>query len=138
MTGNASTQPGKAPATPHVLIVEDDEVTALVLSEFLAAHGYRTTVAKNGPDGVARFLDERPDLALVDVLLPRKNGFQACFEMKRSDHGKRTPVVLMSAVYRDPERADEYARSLSADAFLLKPFDLDVLLRRVRVWIPSV
>jgi DNA-binding response OmpR family regulator len=115
----------------HVLIVEDDQVTALVLSEFLTAHGYRTTIARNGPEGAAKFESERPDLALVDVLLPRKNGFETCFEMKQTEHGRGTPVVLMSAVYR-ATHAKEYARSLHAEGFLRKPFDLDVLLEQVK------
>lgn len=115
----------------HVLIIEDDRITALVLSEFLAAYGYRTSVATNGEDGVARFLLERPDLALVDALLPRKNGFQTCFEMKQSYHGKYTPVVMMSAVYKNTETAIERAYDVKAEGFLSKPFDLDVLLERV-------
>lgn len=115
----------------HVLIVEDDRITALVLSEFLAAHGYRTSVATNGHDGVTRFIEERPDLALVDALLPRKNGFQACFEMKHSEHGRGTPVVLMSAVYRNTENAEARAHGVKAEGFLVKPFDLDMLLTRV-------
>ena len=115
----------------HVLIVEDDRITALVLSEFLAAHGYRTSVANNDQDGLVRFLMERPDLALVDALLPRKNGFQACFEMKHSDHGRYTPVVMMSAVYKNTDAATERALDVKAEGFLSKPFDLDLLLERV-------
>ncbi|MGE0403152.1 MAG: response regulator transcription factor [Kofleriaceae bacterium] len=116
----------------HVLIIEDDRITALVLSEFLSAYGYRTSVATNGEDGVVRFLMEQPDLALVDALLPRKNGFQACFEMKQSQHGKYTPVLMMSAVYKNTETAIERSHDVKAEAFLQKPFDLDVLLERVQ------
>jgi DNA-binding response OmpR family regulator len=122
---------GKAQMPRHVLIVEDDRITALILSEFLAAHGYRTTVATNGHEGVARFMTDPPDLALVDALLPRMNGFQACFEMKHSAHGRHTPVVLMSAVYRNTENAEARAHGVKAEGFLMKPFDLDVLLARV-------
>ncbi|MEO8703625.1 MAG: response regulator [Kofleriaceae bacterium] len=118
-------------APRHVLIVEDDRVTALVLSEFLSAHGYRTSVAGNGQDGVTRFVEDRPDLALVDALLPRKNGFQACFEMKHSEHGRHTPVMLMSAVYRNTENAEARAHGVKAESFLIKPFDLDMLLTRI-------
>src|SRR5689334_11153760 len=60
----------------HVLIVEDDHVTALVISEYLRAHGYRTSVARSGLEAIAMFLLDVPDLALVDVQLPRKDGFQ--------------------------------------------------------------
>jgi DNA-binding response OmpR family regulator len=116
----------------HVLIVEDDRVTALILSEFLAAHGYRTSVATNGHEGVEQFMADPPDLALVDALLPRKNGFQACFEMKHSAHGRHTPVMLMSAVYRNLDNAAAHAHGVKAEGFLFKPFDLDVLLERVQ------
>jgi DNA-binding response OmpR family regulator len=115
----------------HVLIIEDDRVTALVMSEFLSAHGYRTTVATNGQDGVDQFLEQRPDLALVDAALPKKNGFQACLEIKSSEHGRATPVMLMSAVYRNLESAGARATTAKAEGFLLKPFDLDVLLECV-------
>ena len=116
----------------HVLIVEDDEMTALVISEYLSSFGYRTTVARNGQDGVTRFIDDRPDMALVDVLLPKRDGFDVCFVMKASEHGKRAPVVLMSAAYRDVDEATTYARGLMAAGFLKKPFDLDVLVERVQ------
>ena len=118
-------------APRHVLIVEDDNVTALVLSEYLAACGYRTTIAQTGVEGVAKFLAQRPDLAIVDVLLPKKDGFDVCFAMKRSEHGRTTPVVLMSAVYKNEAQATEYARGVLADGFMRKPFDLDDLLTRV-------
>ena len=117
-------------AGARVLIVEDDEVTALVLSEYLEAHGYETSIATTGYDGVARFLTECPDLALVDVLLPKKDGFDVCYAMKSSDHGQHTPVVLMSAVYRDAQ-GEASTRGVEADGFLRKPFDLDELVARV-------
>lgn len=115
----------------HVLIVEDDRITALVLSEYLSAHGYKTSVANNGQDGLVRFLMEQPDMALVDALLPRKNGFNACYEMKQSGHGRDTPVLMMSAVYKH-ETALEHTTNALAEGFLMKPFDLDVLLARVQ------
>ena len=119
-------------APQHVLIVEDDDMTALVMSEYLAAFGYRVTVARNGADGVTKFMADPPALALIDVLLPRKDGFEVCFAIKAHEQGKRVPVVLMSAVYRNVEEAERYAQGLMAAGFLKKPFDLDVLVERVR------
>lgn len=115
----------------HVLIVEDDRITALVMSEFLSAHGYRTSVATNGKDGVFQFFAALPDLAIVDAALPQLNGFDAVAEMKDSEHGTRTPVMMMSAVYRNLETAGARANSVKAEGFLIKPFDLDVLLECV-------
>lgn len=115
----------------HVLIVEDDEMTALVISEYLASYGYRVSIARNGADGVTKFMADPPNLALVDVLLPRKDGFEVCFAIKAHQQGKRVPVVLMSAVYRDVEEAQRYAQGMLAAGFLKKPFDLDLLVERV-------
>src|SRR5262245_21615182 len=56
-------------APRRVLIVEDDYTTALVMSQYLEAYGYRTTVARNGTEGVAKFVDESPDIAFVDCAL---------------------------------------------------------------------
>jgi DNA-binding response OmpR family regulator len=116
-----------------ILVVEDDPINAQILSDFLGANGYATSAASSGTEGLERFRAERPDLMLVDVQLPRKNGFEVCFEVKRSPEGRELPVLLMSAVYTDREHADRYAHgSLRADGYLTKPFDLTELLARVR------
>jgi DNA-binding response OmpR family regulator len=115
-----------------ILVVEDDPVNLQILSDFLGAHGYDICAAVNGPDGVASFHRERPDLMLIDVQLPRKNGFEVCSEVKRSAVGAHTRVLLMSAVYTDREHSDRYAAPGLADGYLLKPFDLAELLARVR------
>jgi DNA-binding response OmpR family regulator len=120
-------------AVKKILVVEDDPVNAQILSDFLAANGYATAQASTGTEGIERFKSERPDLMLVDVQLPRKNGFEVCFEVKRSPEGRELPVLLMSAVYTDREHADRYSSgSLRADGYLTKPFDLADLLARVR------
>jgi DNA-binding response OmpR family regulator len=117
-----------------ILVVEDDPVNGLVLLDFLEAHGYRVLLSKTGPDGVAAFQKDRPDMVLVDVLLPKKNGFEVCFDIKRSEHGRTTPLLLMSAIYKDVVHAEGYAlNDLGAQGFLVKPFELTDLLARVRL-----
>jgi DNA-binding response OmpR family regulator len=119
-----------------ILVVEDDPVNGLVLLDFLEAHGYRVLLSKTGPDGVAAFAKDSPDMVLVDVLLPRKNGFEVCFDIKRSDRGRTTPVLLMSAIYKDVRHAEGYAKTdLGAQGFLVKPFELTELLGKVRALI---
>jgi DNA-binding response OmpR family regulator len=116
----------------QILVVEDDAITRLVISEYLAAHGYRVALAASGPEGLTSFRANPPDLVLLDVLLPRKNGFVTCFEMKQEEHGKRTPILLMSAVVRRTPEAEDLLRELRAEELLQKPFDLEELLARVR------
>ena len=120
----------------RILVVEDDPVNAAMLHDYLEAYGYSISVATSGPAGVSMFKEQLPDLAIVDVLLPRTNGFEVCFEIKRTAHGKKTPVFLMSAVYKDLERPEIYAKNdLQAQAYFVKPFDLAQLLRRVQLFI---
>jgi DNA-binding response OmpR family regulator len=124
------------PDAQHVLIIEDDRVTALVISEYLSAHGYRTTVAANGQEGVDRFEEDRPDLVLCDALLPRVNGFDACTAMRNTTFGCVVPIVMMSAFYRSHRQAMDQVPELDVDGFLVKPFDLDILLDRVAALLP--
>jgi CheY-like chemotaxis protein len=121
------------PTGKSILVVEDDPVNGLVLLDFLEAHGYRVFLSKKGPDGVAAFDKDQPDMVLVDVLLPRKNGFEVCFDIKRTERGRDVPVVLMSAIYKNILHAHEYAKTdLGAAGFLVKPFELSDLLQRVQ------
>lgn len=122
---------GYAPRVKKILVVEDDPVNQMILTDFLAANGYETIAASSGPEGMTRFEADAPDLCLVDVQLPRKNGFEVVREIK----GKKqsTPVVLMSAVYTEPDQSTRtVAIGALADGYLTKPFDLVELLSTVR------
>lgn len=116
-----------------ILIVEDDPVSSRALSDYLTANGYFTTVARTGPDGVSSFTQEMPDLLLVDVQLPLKNGFEVCFDIRQTEYGKNIPILLMSAVYTDTSHAEPYAkRGLGAADYLVKPFSMRAMLARVQ------
>lgn len=116
-----------------ILVVEDDPLNLQILTDFLAAHGYRIRGAQTGPEGVESFRAARPDLMLIDIQLPRKNGFEVCFEVRQEDAGRDLPVLLMSAVYTDTEHALRYSeQGLRADGYVTKPFELSALLEKVR------
>lgn len=115
-----------------ILVVEDDPVNQMILIDFLAANGYRTVGASTGPEGVERFDQEQPDLCLVDVQLPRKNGFEVVRDIKA--RGTNTPVLLMSAVYNDQDQSSRTGQlGALADGYLSKPFDLVHLLAQVKL-----
>ncbi len=116
----------------RVLVVEDDPLNVQVMTHFLAAHGYEILVARNGAEGMETFKREKPDLVVADVQLPRKNGFELCFEIKRDRDGQQTPVLLMSAVYTDKSHAERYSDELKAEGYLIKPFQMNAFLDRVR------
>ena len=116
-----------------ILVVEDDPVNQMILADFLAANGYETLTASSGPEGLERFERDAPDLMLVDVQLPRKNGFEVVREIKSRPRGKVTPILLMSAVYNDRDQSTRTVQlGTLADGYLSKPFDLVQLLAQVR------
>ena len=119
-----------ASAVKKILVVEDDPVNQMILTDFLAANGYETVAASTGPEGIERFERDAPDLCLVDVQLPRINGFELAREMKSR---APTPILLMSAVYSDAHQSTRTIQiGAIADGYLSKPFDLVQLLAQVR------
>ena len=113
-----------------ILVVEDDPVNQMILMDFLAANGYQTIAASSGPEGIEQYDKMAPDLCLVDVQLPRKNGFELMREIKSKG---TTPILLMSAVYTDQDASTRTVQlGTLADGYLTKPFDLVQLLAQVR------
>src|SRR5689334_22285564 len=105
----------------------------MILADFLAANGYQTITASTGPEGIERFERDAPDLLLVDIQLPRKNGFELLRDIKGRPEGARTPILLMSAVYNDHDQSSRTVQlGTLADGYLSKPFDLVQLLATVR------
>jgi CheY-like chemotaxis protein len=116
-----------------ILVVEDDLVNQTILMDFFAANGYDTVGASSGPEGIERFTTTAPDLLLVDIQLPRKNGFEVVREIKTRPEGIATPVLMMSAVYNDHDQSNRVTElGTLADGYLSKPFDLVRLLAQVR------
>jgi DNA-binding response OmpR family regulator len=112
----------------HILVVEDEPSIAFGLETDLQAEGYRTTVAVTGPEAVGRAQDGGFDLILLDVMLPGKDGFEVCREIRRA--GIRTPVVLLTARTHDAEKV--MGLELGADDYITKPFNPRELRARIK------
>jgi DNA-binding response OmpR family regulator len=124
------------PSRKKILVIDDDPVAQKMLTDFLVAKGYQVHWAQNGADGleVAGLVD--PDLVLCDVLLPRKSGFEVCFELKRAGNKER-PVILMSAILSG-DADQRYAKEgVRADGFLAKPFTMSSMLSRIQELLPA-
>lgn len=124
-------------ASKRILVVEDDPIGREAIADFLTAHGYAVQVATNGVEALDLWRRERPDLIVADVLLPRKSGFEVCFEVKRTEAGQSTPVLLMSAVCTDADAELYAATGVRAQGYLTKPFKMRQLLARVRELLPA-
>ena len=111
----------------RILVVEDDPGIAVGLQEDLAFEGYRVEVVADG-DAAVRVARERPaDLILLDVMLPKKDGFQVCRELRRG--GTTTPIILLTARSLGAEKV--MGLGLGADDYVTKPFSPDELRARI-------
>ena len=113
---------------PKILIVEDDESITLGLQMNLEAEGYSVSVANDGEDGLARAAQEAFDLLVLDVMLPRMNGFEVVRALR--SRGEMLPVVMLSA--RGEEMDKVMGLELGAEDYITKPFGLAELLARVK------
>jgi DNA-binding response OmpR family regulator len=119
---------GKMKRMAKVLIVEDDEVIAKGMASHLAAAGFDAHVVTNGVTGLARLRFERPDVCIVDLMLPALDGWKL-IETARAE-GMGTPMVVVSARGSEDDRVQTL--ELGADDYLVKPFSMRELVARVR------
>src|SRR6476660_10547941 len=111
-----------------VLIIEDDDVIAQGMARHLQAAGYDAVGVANGETGLARLRFERPDVCVLDLMLPGVDGWKV-IEQARAE-GIGTPIVVVSA--RGTEHDRVHALEIGADDYLVKPFSMKELVARVR------
>jgi two-component system alkaline phosphatase synthesis response regulator PhoP len=112
----------------HILVVEDDPSITLGLEMNLEAEGYDVTIAVDGEDGLARAVSANVDLVILDVMLPKMNGFEVVKAIR--NQGNHVPVVMLSA--RGAEMDKVMGLELGAEDYITKPFSLAELLARVK------
>jgi len=110
-----------------VLVVEDDPTLRLGMTRTLRSDGFRVEVAKTGREGIDMALSLRPDLVLLDVMLPEMNGFEVCEALRRRDAD--TPILMVTA--KGEEHDKVRGLGLGADDYIVKPFGVAELLARV-------
>jgi CheY-like chemotaxis protein len=115
---------------PKILIAEDEPDIRELVAFTLRFAGYEVVTASNGEEAVQVAGAEMPDLALMDVRMPRMTGYDACRAMKASPDLKDIPVVFLSAKGQEAEIAA--GMQAGAEEYLLKPFAPDQLAERVR------
>lgn len=104
----------------RILIAEDEPNIIISLEFLLKAAGYETAVARDGIDALRRMGEYRPDLVLLDIMMPLKNGFEVCQRIREDPEHKHVKIVMITAKGRDVEVSKGMA--LGADAYITKPF----------------
>jgi len=111
-----------------ILVVEDDPSIRLGLERNLSYEGYSVVTAANGPDGLEAAFRDRPDLVLLDVMLPGTSGLEICRSIRK--HDPTLPILILSARTQENDRVQ--GLEIGADDYISKPFSVRELLARVR------
>jgi CheY-like chemotaxis protein len=140
----------------HLLIVEDTEETAIFLSRILEDHGYQYRVARNGVEAISAVRANRPELVLLDLMMPRKSGIHVLREMKSDPELERIPIIVVTGVseitgvdlrtgQEEPNQDEgdvvahqlgsalgDRVRDLAPDAVIEKPIDPSRLIGKIQ------
>ncbi len=112
-----------------ILIVEDDAAIVLGLEGALQGEGYETLTARTGPDGWRLAKEQKPDLLVLDLMLPGMSGLEICKRLR--DEGMKTPVIMLTSKAEESDKV--LGLELGADDYVTKPFSLRELMARVKV-----
>ncbi len=110
----------------HILIIEDEAAIRSILVELLTDAGYKVTTAGDGLEGIAKFYERSYGLVLLDIMIPRLDGFAVCRLIRSVSD---VPVIILTAL--DEEQAQIKAFELKADDYITKPFSLTLVLLRI-------
>jgi len=124
--------PPRADGRPVALVVDDEPEIRQLVQKTLEAKGYAVETAADGEQALAKADALVPDVILLDAMLPKVHGFEACRRLKASSRTRLIPVVMMTAVYRGWRFAQDARENYGAEDYIEKPFRLDDLFRRVQ------
>lgn len=113
-----------------ILIIEDEADLSEMLGYLLKASGYRAELALDGLTGVKKAKEERPDLIILDLAMPKMNGFQVADELKKDDSTKNIPIIILTAV--KISAYDDKIKAVGAVSCVTKPFENEDLLAGIR------
>ena len=113
-----------------VLIVDDEPNIVLSLEFLMNKEGYEVRSAGNGEEAMAAIAEKTPDLILLDVMMPRKDGYEMCQELRANPSWKDIKIIMLTAKGRDVER--EKGLALGADDYITKPFSTREVVEKVK------
>jgi two-component system, OmpR family, alkaline phosphatase synthesis response regulator PhoP len=118
-------------AGERILVIDDEMNIVELLKYNLVAGGYKVSYALNGKDGLSLAVENKPDLILLDIMLPEMDGFDVCKEMKKIKDTSNIPIIMLTA------KGDEFDKilglELGADDYITKPFSVRELMARIKV-----
>jgi two-component system alkaline phosphatase synthesis response regulator PhoP len=112
-----------------VLVVDDEEYIQHILNFSFGAEGYEVITAADGEEALKKARHEKPDIIVLDIMMPKMDGYEACKKLKNDPQTRGIPVILLTAKGRDVDR--KLGAEAGADDYVVKPFSPGRLIERV-------
>lgn len=118
-----------------ILIVDDEPDILEFVSYNLMREGYHVITAVDGKEGYEKAVLFKPNLIILDVLMPVMNGYETCIRLRRNPEFDSTKIIFLSAL--NESTAKDFGLELEADAFIGKPIRIELLLKRIETWLKA-
>jgi two-component system alkaline phosphatase synthesis response regulator PhoP len=115
--------------TKRILVVDDEEGIVKLVKMYLEHYHYEVITASDGQEGLERAKTDKPDLIVLDLMLPKINGYKVCGLLKKDTKYAKTPIILFTA--KAQEKDVKLGEEVGADAYITKPFEPEVLLSKI-------
>jgi twitching motility two-component system response regulator PilH len=119
-------------AIEKILLVDDSKTELHVLSDLLTRNGFKVRTAENGEEAMRRLDEEKPDLILMDVVMPGQNGFQLTRAITRDPRFEGVPVIMCTSKNQETDKV--WGMRQGASDYVVKPVDADELLAKIRAY----
>lgn len=116
---------------PRILVVDDEMDLVSVLRMGLEIQGFEVIEAMDGEEGLRRARHDRPELIVLDLMLPKLDGYKVCRALKFDERFKHLPIIILSARSGDQDR--KLALDMGADLFMTKPYEISELVAKIRL-----
>jgi DNA-binding response OmpR family regulator len=120
---------------PRILLVDDEPSIVKMVGKRLEIEGFDVLVAMDGQEGLARARADSPDLIVLDLMLPKMNGYEVCTLLKQDTRYHGIPIILFSA--KAQEKDEKLGMECGANAYVRKPFRAQELLEKIRALLPN-
>ena len=114
----------------RILIVDDEEDIISILKLRLEANNYEVLSAHDGQEGLNKARSEKPDLIILDLMLPKLDGYKVCSMLKFDKHYSAIPIIMFTA--RAQKEDEELGKKMGADGYIHKPFESEILLKKIK------
>lgn len=118
-----------------ILLIDDELDIVKLVESRLKINGYEVVVALDGQEALEKAREEKPDLILLDLMLPKLSGYKVCRMLKFDEKYKHIPIIMFTA--RVQENDEKLGFEVGADAYITKPFKPEVLLEKVKELLPE-